>query len=162
VLQSVEWRADLQGRRDVQLTLEYEGHLWRGLYPASGEIRAQVGEAALARLYAVLAQSVGQEVARVVELEVGSEPSGRDERATVTDEALRQRIRARLTAGALPRDLPPFGQRAASTVRVKPTRGQACAACDEGDADVSYRYPDRDLPLHRGCDELWNEERRPS
>ena len=73
VLQSVEWRADLQGRRDVQLTLEYEGHLWRGLYPASGEIRAQVGEAVLARLYTVLLQAVSQEVARVAELEVGAD-----------------------------------------------------------------------------------------
>jgi hypothetical protein len=34
--------------------------------------------------------------------------------------------------------------------------------CDEGDADFSYSYPDRDLALHRGCDELWNEERRRS
>jgi hypothetical protein len=73
VLQSVEWREDLQGRRDVQLTLEYEGRLWRGLYPANGETRTEVGEAVLARLYAVLARSVGQEVARVAELEVGSE-----------------------------------------------------------------------------------------
>ena len=73
VLQSVEWRADLQGRRDVQLTLEYEGHLWRGLYPANGEIRAQVGEAVLTRLYTVLLRAVSQEVARVAELEVGAD-----------------------------------------------------------------------------------------
>lgn len=169
VLESVEWRADLQGARDVQVTLEYEGYLWRGRYPETGEIRAQVGEAALERLYAVLARSLGQEIARVAELEVewaqrGASPpgaeSGRDERAATTEETIRRRIRARLTAGTLPRDLPPFGSGAASTMLIKLGQGQPCAACGEGDADFSYSYPDRDLPLHRRCDELWNEERQ--
>jgi CheY-like chemotaxis protein len=66
------------------------------------------------------------------------------------DEAIRRRIRARLTAGTLPRDLPPFGQRGVSTALVKPGRGQACAACDEGDADFSYRYPDPGPPTPPG------------
>ncbi len=65
-----EWRADLQGARDVRLTVEYEDYLWSGLYPASAEIRAELGEAGLEGLYAVLAQSVGHEMARVAELEV--------------------------------------------------------------------------------------------
>ncbi len=72
VLRSVEWRADLQGTRDVRLTLEYQGYLWSGLYPASAEIRAQLGEAGPEGLYAVLAESVGHEMARVAELEVSS------------------------------------------------------------------------------------------
>ncbi len=78
----------------------------------------------------------------------------------MTDEEIRLRIRARLTAGTLPRDLPPFGHGAASTMLIKPGRGQRCAACDEADADFSYSYPGRDLPLHRRCDQLWNEERQ--
>lgn len=56
----------------MRLTLEYEGHLWSGLYPASAEIRAQVGEDVLEGLYAVLAGSVGHEMARIAELEVRS------------------------------------------------------------------------------------------
>ena len=74
VLRSVEWRADLQGARDVRLTIEYEDYSWSGLYPASAEIRAQLGEAGLEGLYAVLARSVGHEMARIAELEVGPGP----------------------------------------------------------------------------------------
>ena len=72
VLESVEWRADLRGTRDLQLTLDYEGYLWRGLYPETVEIRTQLGEAGLEALYALLARFVGQEMARVAELEVDS------------------------------------------------------------------------------------------
>jgi len=78
----------------------------------------------------------------------------------MTDEEIRLRIRARLQAGTLPRDLPPFGRGATPTMVIKPGRGQRCAACDGDDADFSYGYPGRDLPLHRRCDELWNEERQ--
>lgn len=78
----------------------------------------------------------------------------------MTDEEIRLRIRARLRSGALPRELPMFGRADTSTMIVKPGRGQRCAACDDGEADFSYGYPTRELPLHRRCDELWNEERQ--
>jgi hypothetical protein len=78
------------------------------------------------------------------------------------DEALRARIRARLASGALPRALPTFPRvdpDAHATLIIRPGRG-ACVACGEADADVTYRYPDRDIALHRRCDEIWNEERQ--
>jgi hypothetical protein len=57
----------------MRLTLEDErGHLWSALYPASAEIRQQLGEGMLERLYVVLAGSVGREMTLIAELEVGS------------------------------------------------------------------------------------------
>jgi hypothetical protein len=75
---------------------------------------------------------------------------------------LRSRIRARLASGALPRDLPDFPRMvpgAHATLIIRPGQG-ACAACGEADADVTYRYPDRDVAFHRRCDEIWSEERQ--
>ena len=83
--------------------------------------------------------------------------------APISQEELRQRIRARLQNGALPRDLPDFPETrpaATATMLIRPGRGQACSACDGPDADVTYRYPDRDISFHLRCDEIWGEERQ--
>jgi hypothetical protein len=80
----------------------------------------------------------------------------------VDDAELRTRIRALLASGALPGGLPDFPRvdpGAHATLIIRPGRG-ACAACGEADADVTYRYSDRDIALHRRCDEIWNEERQ--
>ncbi|HEV8676467.1 MAG TPA: hypothetical protein VGX21_20720 [Methylomirabilota bacterium] len=84
---------------------------------------------------------------------------------TVTDDEIRILVRARLKTGALPRDLPAFGptrstEDRATTMIIRPGRGQSCAACDGPDADVTYRYPDRDVSFHLRCDAIWGEERQ--
>jgi hypothetical protein len=80
--------------------------------------------------------------------------------APVSDDELRLLIRARLASGALPREWPEFASAGGATMLIRPGRGQACAGCDGEAADVTYRYPDRDISFHRRCDEIWGEERQ--
>ncbi len=76
------------------------------------------------------------------------------------------RVQARLKVGALPRGLPTFAptrsaeEERAATMIIRPGRGQRCAACDGEDADVTYRYPDRDVSFHVRCEAIWGEERQ--
>jgi hypothetical protein len=61
VLQPVKWRVDLQGERNLRLTMEYGGHLWSGLYPDDARRQAELGEERLQRLHRMLTAHVGQE-----------------------------------------------------------------------------------------------------
>ncbi len=74
VLRSIDWRVDLTGARDLRITVEYQGHLWAGLYPDSAEARTQLdalgGDAMLERLHQMLGQYAGETMTRVSDLEL--------------------------------------------------------------------------------------------
>jgi hypothetical protein len=70
VLRSVGWRVDLQGERDLRLTIEHGGHLWSGLYPDDAETRRVLGEGRLDMLHRRLTAHIGQAMARIIEFDV--------------------------------------------------------------------------------------------
>lgn len=82
-------------------------------------------------------------------------------------EAVRQQIRRRLESGALPSGppqltvgpgqppLPPKSTVAADSA----IRLARCSGCDEGGAQMTYRYPDGTiLRFHGRCHRIWDEE----
>ena len=73
VLRSLDWRVDLRGVADLRLTIEYQDHLWTGLYPSDQPQREQVdalGGLTLDALHQVLTRYVGDTMARIGELDV--------------------------------------------------------------------------------------------
>jgi len=67
VFRSVEWRVDLRASRDLCITIEYQGHLWCGLYPGAVDVRerfdALSGDVTLDRLHQMLSRYAGDHVA---------------------------------------------------------------------------------------------------
>jgi hypothetical protein len=80
-----------------------------------------------------------------------------------------QRIRAKLEAGALPRDLPPQvlpRDTILPRIRMGVSSGAVCSGCDEpigpGETMCDYSYPDGlVLRFHGECEGLWEKHRRP-
>ena len=80
---------------------------------------------------------------------------------------LRSRIRALLSSGKLPRQIPAGAQmdpsRAVAIVpgiRVGIQAAEHCSVCGEAQPMVSYTYPDgRVIRMHSACDNAWHEER---
>lgn len=77
----------------------------------------------------------------------------------------RERIRARLERGELPRDPAVAGFGAVTTVRFGISGGGTCSACEEpiapGEAMAEYTFASgRVLSFHEECRRLWEAERR--
>ena len=78
-----------------------------------------------------------------------------------------QRIRQRMSAGILPRVVPPLtapGRPTSPTGHVKADTAigaVTCAACDTRGAQVAYRFPDgRIVRFHGRCHRIWEDECR--
>jgi len=85
-------------------------------------------------------------------------------------ETIRQKIRERLAAGTLPREIPPLtggpGQPLAPRAHIKADTAiglARCSGCDDQGARVTYRYADGTIiRFHGRCHRIWEEEcRRP-
>jgi hypothetical protein len=82
-------------------------------------------------------------------------------------DTIRQKIRARLDAGTLPRTAPPL-TKAGTAPATEPTGAivadsaiglARCSGCDEAGAGVTYRYPDGTIVrFHGRCHRIWEEE----
>jgi hypothetical protein len=84
----------------------------------------------------------------------------------MTEAKLRTRIRALLSSGRLPRQLPTAAQMdperivASPSIRVGVQSKEHCVVCGETQPMVSYTYPDgRVIRMHSACDNVWHEER---
>jgi hypothetical protein len=84
----------------------------------------------------------------------------------MTQETIRQQIRERLTAGTLPRSVPPLigGPGLPLTpqvhIRADTAIGPArCSACGDAGARVAYRYADGTIiRFHSTCHRMWEDE----
>ncbi len=80
------------------------------------------------------------------------------------------RIREKLDAGTLPRDLPPSAlprDAILPKIRMGVSTGAICSGCDgpigAGEPMCDYSYPDgRVLRFHGECEGLWEKHRRPA
>ena len=77
---------------------------------------------------------------------------------------IRARIREKLKAGTLPRDLTLVRRVKGEVIRephliVGVVRGYPCAGCDELDPQLTYLMGDVALRFHRECEQIWSEER---
>ena len=78
---------------------------------------------------------------------------------------IRARIRERLKAGTLPRNLPPATRLQPGEVlqqahiQVGLVKGRPCSACDAEGPYITYKYPDREIRFHQECQRIWDEER---
>ncbi len=81
-------------------------------------------------------------------------------------DTIRQKIRERLAAGALPREIPPLtggpGQPLAPRAHIMADSAiglARCSGCDADGARVTYRYADGTiLRFHGRCHRIWEEE----
>jgi hypothetical protein len=75
---------------------------------------------------------------------------------------IRQMVRRRLQSGDLPDHVPPAallqpGER--MPIGMEAGGGRRCSACGGEQADLMYRYPDREVAFHDTCQRIWAEER---
>ena len=82
----------------------------------------------------------------------------------IPHDEIRARIRGKLKAGTLRRDLTLIRTIKGEVVRephivAGVVRGYPCAACDELDPQLTYLIGDVELRFHRECEQVWNEER---
>jgi hypothetical protein len=81
------------------------------------------------------------------------------------EERVHAKVRERLRAGVLPKDLPPADPAAsAPAIRTAVGQGEPCAACEEpiaiGEPLEACEYPSgRTLHFHGWCYKAWNDER---
>ncbi len=84
----------------------------------------------------------------------------------MTQDEIRARVRERLKAGTLPRNLPPAtrlqpggGVVQQPHIQVGLVKGRPCSACDADGPYMTYKYPDREIRFHQECQRIWDEER---
>lgn len=82
----------------------------------------------------------------------------------IPHEEIRARIREKLEAGTLPRELTVVRKIKGEVVRephivVGVVRGYPCAGCDELDPQMTYWIGDVGIRFHTECERIWNEER---
>ena len=83
----------------------------------------------------------------------------------IAPEEIRARIRAKVKAGTLPRDLmlarkvKPGEVVRESDIVVGLVRGYPCAGCDELDPQISFKIGDVMIRFHAECRRIWDEER---
>lgn len=82
----------------------------------------------------------------------------------MTHEEIRARIREKLKAGTLPRDLTIARRISGEVVRepriiVGLIRAYPCAGCDELGPQITYLIGDVAIRFHVECQQIWNEER---
>lgn len=81
-------------------------------------------------------------------------------------EEIRAKIREKLKAGVLPRNLPTATRLApgevveAPHIQVGLVKGHPCSACGGEGPQITYKYPSDEVRFHHQCERLWQEERQ--
>ena len=81
------------------------------------------------------------------------------------EHVIRSKIREKLQAGELPRELWPKGIPSDIAIEVHEARGELCSACGEAihppaaiSDMVTPLHPDRVFAFHRECEAFWRDE----
>ncbi len=82
----------------------------------------------------------------------------------IPHDEIRARIREKLKAGTLPRDLTIVRRVKGEVIRephliVGVVRGYPCAGCGELDPQMTYWIGDAGIRFHAECQRIWDEER---
>lgn len=81
------------------------------------------------------------------------------------EDEIRAKIRQRLQAGTLPRDLTLLRRLQPGHIVREPdivaglVKGSPGAGCDESDPQIPYRIGDVAIRVHAECGRIWDEER---
>jgi hypothetical protein len=87
-----------------------------------------------------------------------------DSGATMTDDEIRDRVRAKLADGTLPRDTPVMFQqiRSGQPTPVGLVAGSSladpCAVCGESSTQIRYNAAAGPIAFHERCHRIWREE----